>query len=234
MTVTPELLKKFPILKELSNEKLTELSKASEISRASRRAMIMTSGEQVSSICFLFEGRLQGVDFTIDGREVGLYFVEPGEFCGEIALFDSGTQPEHVIALTPAVIVSVSLSVMRGIMFQEPAIVSALGIKLASRIRQMNFQRSLLALPNINQRVCCQLWSLVCEEDKTGKTFAVINNPPTHMEIAIMLNVSRETVSRVFQNLQNKKIVRRSGSLSLQITNLETLQKLAAGDIDPN
>ena len=46
------------------------------------------------------------MDFTIDGREVG-FTVEPGDFCGEIALFDAEPQSEFVIALTAAVVVFV-------------------------------------------------------------------------------------------------------------------------------
>jgi len=177
----------------------------------------------------LFEGRLQGVDFTIDGREVGLYFVEPGEFCGELALFDRSPQPEHVIATTPSVAVRIHLSKMRDVMQAQPKILEALGIKLAGRIREMTRQRSLLGLPNIAQRVCCQLWSLVPEDDRRGSQVSEIKNPPTHMEIAIMLNVSRETVSRVFQILQSHGIVRRDGNARLKIIQLELLKAWSEG-----
>jgi Mn-dependent DtxR family transcriptional regulator len=50
------------------------------------------------------------------------------------------------------------------------------------------------------------------------------------MEIAIMLNVSRETVTRVFQKLQNRQIVKRDGTARLQVTDLLTLKVLAEGD----
>ena len=89
----------------------------------------------------------------------------------------------------------------------------------ASRIRQMTFQRSCWAC-YIGQRVCCQLWHLIPEGEKQKFSGFKANSggdqgitedkqqgnsykqPPTHMEIAIMLNVSRETVTRVFQSLQ--------------------------------
>ena len=44
-----------------------------------------------------------------------------------------------------------------------------------------------------------------------------------------MLNVSRETVSRVFQTLQNQEIVRRSGSAKLEILKTQQLKNLAEG-----
>ena len=57
----------------------------------------------------------------------------------------------------------------------------------------------------------------------------VIVNPPTHMEIAIMLNVSRETVTRVFQTLQNRQIVRRDGLGKLIVASPKNLQLFAEG-----
>jgi len=193
----------------------------------------MKSGEQEEYVCFLFEGRLQGVDFTIDGREVGLYFVEPGEFCGELGLFDGGAQPEYIIALTAAVAVFIPSSELREIMLQTPHVINVLGAKLAAKVRQLTHQRSLLGLPNIAQRVCCQLWMLIKngrEAEASRATGATIANPPTHMEIAIMLNVSRETVTRVFQSLQNRQIVRRDGAAKLEVIDLPALRRLANGE----
>ena len=195
----------------------------------------MTAGEQEEFVCFLFEGRLQGVDFTIDGREVGLYFVEPGDFSGELGLFDEGPQPEYVIALTAAVVVFVPAAALREIMLKTPGVINVLAMKLASRVRQMTYQRSLLGLPNIAQRVCCQLWLLIPDSAKQavnteqGETQSEINNPPTHMEIAIMLNVSRETVTRVFQTLQNRQIVKRDGPTKLLVMKPKSLKQYADG-----
>ena len=229
MAVTPELLSSFAILKPLPEAVLSQLAQQSSLRKFARRGIVLNAGKKEEHLCFLFEGRLQGVDFTIDGREVGLYFVEPGEFCGELGLFDHGPQPEFVIALTTAVVVFVPMSSLREIMQQSPGIANALGLKVAARVRQMTFQRSLLGLPNIAQRVCCQLWALVPEKDREGDAGTKISNPPTHMEIAIMLNVSRETVTRVFQTLQNRQIVKRDGSASLLLNDPQSLKSFAEG-----
>ncbi|MFT4672656.1 MAG: CRP/FNR family cyclic AMP-dependent transcriptional regulator [Pseudohongiellaceae bacterium] len=229
MAVTPELLSIFAIFKPLPGPVLAELAIHATLSKFARRGVVLRAGETEDHICLLFEGRLQGVDFTIDGREVGLYFVEPGEFCGELGIFDQGPQPEFVIALTPAVVVCVPMTSLRELLLKAPSVVNVLGQKLATRVRQMIFQRSLLALPSVPQKVCCQLWGLVREIDKKSITPVKINNPPTHMEIAIMLNLSRETVTRVFQTLQNRQIVKRDGSALLLVNDVAALEKLANG-----
>ena len=229
MDVTPELLKNFPILKTLTDADLERLAGYSTVRKFNRRGIVLTAGKKEENLCFLFEGRLQGVDFTIDGREVGLYFVEPGEFCGELSLFDREAQAEHVIALTPVVAVSIPVEKVRAVMLSNPIMLDFLSKKLTARIREMTFQRSLLAMPSIEQRVCCQLWMLINSNDKNFNAKCEIQNPPTHLEIAIMLNVSRETVSRVFQTLQNQEIVRRSGSAKLEILKTQQLKNLAEG-----
>jgi len=228
MVVTPELLSFFPLLKPLPRDMLSQVAQQATLQKFARRAVVLNAGIEEPHVCLLFEGRLQGVDFTLDGREVGLYFVEPGDFCGELGLFDHGTQPEYVIVLAPAMVVCVPVDTMREVMLSHPQVVKQLGERLASRLRQMTQQRSLLGMPNVAQRVCCQLWLLVPPTDRE-QAVGEIRNPPTHMEIAIMLNLSRETVTRVFQQLQSQNIVRRDGATRLLLPELQALQALAKG-----
>ena len=236
MVVTPELLRTFSILEPFPEQTLNELAEHSSLQRYARRSVIMNAGEPEGFVCFLFEGRLQGVDFTLDGREVGLYFVEKGDFCGEIAVFDEHPQPEFVIALAASTVVKVPTKVLRREMMFLPEVMAMLGRRLASKLRHMTLQRSLLSLPNIGQRVCYQLWLLVKAEDKarsgSGDLTTEIANPPTQKEIAIMLNLSRETVTRVFQALQTQQIIKRDGPSRLIIVSPPLLEKLANGSVN--
>jgi predicted transcriptional regulator len=56
----------------------------------------------------------------------------------------------------------------------------------------------------------------------------VVENLPTHQDIAIMLNTSRETVTRALLALAQKGIVQKDLN-RLIIRNAEILQKLARG-----
>ena len=230
MQATPDLLRTFVLFKTLSDSDLEFLCSKSTVSRYERRAVIFKAGVSENKICMLFEGRLQGIDFTIDGREVGLYFVEPGDYCGELCVFDSGLQPEHVISLNSSVVVIFSSETIRRVAERNPSLMLQVGNKLATRIRQMNAQRSLLSLPKVSQRVCRQLWLLVAKAD--AEKTPDIENLPTHMEIAIMLNLSRETITRVFQQLQRRQIVSRVGPNKLLINQPEILRAISDGSRD--
>ena len=115
MLATPELLRKFDLFAELESEDIDYLCQRSSVERHARRGIILSAGVSENKICMLFEGRLQGVDFTIDGKEVGLYFVEPGDYCGELCVFDKGIQTEHVIAINSVVVVLFSADTIAAI-----------------------------------------------------------------------------------------------------------------------
>lgn len=229
MRITPELLSRFTLLKPLPREALERLAPHAALIRHARRAVVLRAGAREDHICFLFEGRLQGVGFTIDGREVGLYFVEPGDFCGEIALFDDNPQPEFVIATTAASVVLIARDPLREVMSQSSSVSNVVARKLAARVRQMTVQRTLLGLGNVPQRVCGQLYLLIDEAQRKADSGEIVN-PPTHKEIAIMLNLSRETVTRVFQALQSRRIIRRDGPGRLIVADLASLRHFAEGE----
>ncbi|SER07739.1 hypothetical protein SAMN02982919_01697 [Giesbergeria anulus] len=58
------------------------------------------------------------------------------------------------------------------------------------------------------------------------------NHPPTHQELAIMINASRETVTRAFQLLFLHKVLVREGT-ALRLTQPVLLKDIAEGRADP-
>lgn len=228
MAVTLALMQRFEALATLPTDTLELLAAQSSLCKVARRGIVLSGGAYETSLSFLFEGRLQGVDFTLDGREVGLYFIEPGDFCGEVALFDQGPQPEHVIALTRSQVVMVPMAALRPVMFSSRPLMEVLCTRLAGRVRNLTSHRALLSLNSVSQRVCGQLWTLL----QASTVSDAILFPPTHQEMAIMLNLSRESVTRVFQTLQKKGIVKRDGTTKLLIPMPSLLKTLAYGDVE--
>lgn len=228
-TVTPELLGFFPLLAFLPHEELAQLAQTASLIAINRRGIVYEAGSPTRAVYFLFEGRLQGTDFTIDGREVGLFFTEPKDYCGELGLFDGGDHSETLIATVKSRVVTLPSAALREVLFKHPAALDDACQRVAKRVRTLTEQRSLLAIPDIPQRICAQLVTLAQPSDKDKPT-ANITNPPTHQELAIMLNTSRETVTRVFQRLQTQGICHKEGTYLLDILLPEQLRAIAEGE----
>ena len=218
-------LARLSLLSLLTPAQRAEIAPLMQERAFARREIVASQGETSSFLGFLLEGRLQGVDFTVDGREVGLYFVEPGGYYGELAIIDGKPGAEFVIALTKSRVALLPREHARKLIFSNPHIAEVLLLNLAERVRSGTAQRTILSLPNVFQRLCAQLLLL-------GGNASLIPHAPTHQELAIMINTSRETVTRSFQLLQSQNILQRDGN-SLKIIDKRYLDGILNGDIPP-
>ena len=231
MSAHPLLLQQFSLLRLLSAEALNQIAPLASTRDFAKREMVLAKGPPVPYLCFLMEGRLQAIDFTLDGREVGLYFIEPGDYFGELSLIDGEAQPEFVIATGRARVVLLPGAEIRPVLFSSPQLAEALSKRLAQRVRQQLNQRQILAVNNPLHRICAQLQIMI--GGTPGQTpQQLIIKAPTHQELAIMVNLTRETVTRTFQVLLAQGVLTRQGDQLL--VDKEKLEKLAqsGGKID--
>lgn len=221
MAVHVNFLSRFPLLSELPSDLKERLAGCMTRYALPRRALALEKGQGGQGLGFVLDGRLQGVDFTPDGREAGLYFVGPGDYYGELSVVDGREAPEYVVAIAKSEILHLPEAHARALLLTHPAAATALARRLADRVREGIAQRNVLALPNPLQRLAAQLLALARE----GRE---VEHAPTHQEIAIMINTTRETVSRNFQVLVSQGVVKRDGE-RLKIQGEELLRALLEG-----
>ncbi len=229
MSILIPILQNLRLFDSLPIEKLTEIAPTMSERRVERREVVIKRGQTDAGLGFLIEGRLQTVNFTLDGKEVGIDFVDVGDFFGELSVIDGKPAPEYIIAVAPSRVAFLDLERARALMFDTPRSAEAVATRLADRMRRTASHRALLALPSSFQRVCAQLALLA---QRLGNGQLVIVMPPTHQEIAIMVNTSRETVTRTLQFLQTMKVVSRAGD-ELVVQLPDTLQQAAEGKVAP-
>jgi CRP-like cAMP-binding protein len=230
MPVPAHLLAQLPLLAGLPQVTLAHLAHHASGRAFAKREVVLQKGGEGSALCFLVEGRLQAVDFTVDGREVGLHFVDPGDYFGEVPVIDGEPQPVFVTAVLRSQVLFVPRELVRPILFANTRVAEILCTNLSRRVRQNTSQRRILGMANPIQRVCAQLETLLVASTDGAQW---VRNAPTHQELAIMINASRETVTRVFQLLQSRGVVERNGT-DLRVDNATFLRDVAAGRAQPD
>jgi len=223
MPVAELALKQFKLFNKLPDHIVTELCQHAKFVDVPRRKVIMQKNMVAHSLGLLISGRLQGVDMTLDGKEAGLYFIEPNDFFGELSVIDKLPASEYIISISAAKVITIPANIIRNLLAKAPNVSSIINARLARRLRESLAQRTLLSLPSPLQRVSAQLIHLTPTSDSDEKTIA---HAPTHQEIAIMINTTRETVTRVFQKLQKQGIIRRNGD-TLIVCNITKLIHIA-------
>ena len=178
---------------------------------------------------FLLTGRLQAIDLTEDGREVGLNFLTPGDYFGELSIIDSLPRSATVVACENSLVASLPRAQALALFYHTPLVAERLINRMASSIRNAANYRTILSIPSAFQRV----FALLNQFAKTAPGgLVVIEKMPTQQEIAIMVNTSRETVSRAIQILLQKGVVEKD-LRRLIVRQPEELSKAINQDVSP-
>lgn len=223
IAVSREFLRKLPILGLLTDEQLTHVMAASRLSRYPKKAPVVLKAQTIDNLAILVSGKLQVVDYMVDGREIGLNIIQAGGFFGELSVIDRLPRSATLIALTPAAVIHIPGEIARKLFFEYPPVAEAMLVHLARALRRMSDLRTVQALPHSFQRVYALL-DYVKELAPGG--MHVINDLPTHQEIAIMVNTSRETVTRALSSLASAGVVEKD-LRRLLIRKPEALKRLA-------
>ena len=225
--LTLDTLRRLSLLASLPDETLGELCTHMQLTRYSKRDIVIQKGSHGYDLLFLLNGRLQVVDVTDDGREVGLSFILPGSFFGELSIIDNLPRSASVLALTTADVISLPKEIALRLFYHTPVIAEMIVKHLAKVIRQASAYRALLSIGNAFQRVCALL-CLVKQVMPSG--LHVVEQLPTQQEIAIMINTSRETVSRALNELSDQGVIEKD-QRRLLIRQPEELDRMARMDV---
>ncbi|MYN30762.1 Crp/Fnr family transcriptional regulator [Duganella levis] len=217
-------LRKIPLLAELSNEEMARVKADLRIRHYAKREVVLQKGAAGDSLLFLLQGQLQVIDITEDGRAIGLRMLAPGDFFGEIAVINGSMRSASVVALTPVLVALLPRNTALHLFSHSPSVANQMLRFLADKLQRDSEFRALLSIHNTAKRIYTFL-DLLKEKKDDGD---VVENLPTHQDIANMINTSRETVTRTLLALTQQGIVKK-GQHRLIIIKPEELQKLVQG-----
>lgn len=192
------MLKGVAIFQGLSDEDMTFLTERAATRNYPKGAVIVNEGEEGNSLFVIQTGSVKAYLSDDKGKEVVLSTPGPGEYFGELALFDDAPRSASVAALEPCRVMMISKAMLREALKERPEIAVALLKGLATRIRALTDNVRALALLDVFGRLVATLYSLAKTTDD-GKQ--VIEQKLTQQDLASRIGASREMVSRILQDL---------------------------------
>lgn len=137
----PGALRRVKIFAEFSDEQLERMIQFMEVQSVRQFAEIVKQGQHGDAMFFVLEGELR-VRFMISGKETILVTLGPGEFFGEISLFDQGPRSADVVANLNGVLVKFTAGGFLSLMQKAPDLATpflhAVARTLTARIRADN------------------------------------------------------------------------------------------------
>lgn len=139
--IPPEALRRVKILAEMSDEDLARFLSFMEVQTARQWTPIVRQGERGDSMFLVLDGEVR-VRLLIENKETTLVTLGPGDFFGEVALFDQGPRSADVIANADAVLLKISHKAFANLSQTAPELAApiliGIGKTLTARIRADN------------------------------------------------------------------------------------------------
>lgn len=227
-----ELLRTIQLFQELPESLQIEIAKDVQLKEFQKKDLIFRRGAPGNGLFMLFSGKLQVISTTDEGREVGIKFIEPGDFFGEIALIDGGPRSASIIAIETSTIGVLAREKALWLFQNVPQLAERIQKRLCATIRQEINHRSNLRGSKAYTRIYSVLFSNIPAQPSQANQPSTIENLPSQESIASMANVSRETVSRAIQALVKQGIINKDAR-RLTINDPQILVRLARGEINP-
>lgn len=226
--VTLAELKNFPILADIDEGYLLILGLQMQSREYERKQYVLKKGDTAKEVFFLSSGQLQVVDVASDGKEVGLYLINPGTMFGHVTVLDEQTRSSSVVTTQDSQVAVMPKPLMLKLFYDYPVVMHRLLVEFAGIIRQTNTSRTVISQANASSRVYSVLVTMM-KPNIAG--MMTIEKMPRQQEIALMASTSRETVSRAISQLIHKSVVEKDLK-RLIIRKPEMLKKLAEEVVD--
>ena len=218
-------LRKIPLLAGLSDAEILRIKGDFRFKQYQRREVVLHKGGSGDGLLFLLSGQLQVVDVTEDGRAIGLRMLAPGDFFGEIAVINGSTRTASVVATSEVLVAFLPTPTALYLFSHVPSVAQMMLRHLAEKIQRDSEFRTLLSINNTARRIYTFL--VLFKKSQAGDP-TVLENLPTHQDIANMINTSRETVTRALLTLAQQGIVQKDSN-RLIIRDPKALQRLTEG-----
>ena len=195
------MLGSIPLFDTLSAKQLYSLAAEAHEKTYQKGEVILREGEVADSLFVIRTGQVKvySVDVADAAREIIYKMLSPGDFFGEIPMFDQAARSANVAALNTCRVHVLSYAGFQNVIAGSPDIAYRVMERMAKRLRDADRKIGTLALLDISARVSRTLLELAIMSN--GRR--VVGEPFTQKDLASMIGASREMVNRTLKDLSD-------------------------------
>jgi CRP/FNR family cyclic AMP-dependent transcriptional regulator len=217
---TLDLLARVPVFETLGAEDLARVADVA-LPRAFASGHVVFREGDASDTCYVVRsGHCRAVREHPDGRTITLARFGPGDFFGELAMFDDERRSATVEAVEETDVLAILGHDMRRLLRDHPDIAMKLVVSLGSRLRETNERLARQSFQTVQSRVATVLAQLAGEDGAERE----ITITATQAEIAQLAGSSRESASRFLAVLERAGVIEQ-GRGRITVHDPATLQR---------
>ena len=207
-----DLIRRVPLFSLLTNEQAQGIADSVVKRRFRRGEIVVEHGKKSNALFILLTGRARVLTADSRGREVILAVLQSGDYVGEMSLIDNEPHSATVRAEVQTDMLILGRAEFARCLPENSSMAYAIMKGLVQRLRQADRKIESLALMDVYGRVARALLEFAIP-DKEG--LMTIRDRISRQDIAKMVGASREMVSRVMKDLEDRGFIetREDGSM---------------------
>ena len=198
-----DLIRRVPLFSMLTSTQAEAVAEGVVKRRYRRGEIIVEQGRKSNALFILLTGRARVLTADARGREVILAMLHPGDYVGEMSLIDNEPHSATVRAEVQTDVLVLGRTEFARCLPENSSLSYAIMRGLVSRLRAADRQIESLALLDVYGRVARTLLDMA--EDNNGTL--LIRNKVSRQDLAKIVGASREMVSRVMKDLEERQYV---------------------------
>ena len=177
----------------------------------SSKAAIIRQGDPAGELYFIIRGSVTVLLEDDKGHEIVLAYLNPGEFFGEIGLFNEDANRTALVrARSECEIAQIGYKKLKALTEIYPDLIIAMTSQLARRLRNTNRKLGDLAFMDVYGRVARTLLDL-CEQPDAMTHPNGMQVRVTRQELSRLVGCSREMVGKVLKDMEDQNHVSTAG-----------------------
>jgi len=219
-----DILQQIPLFSSLNKAELDAINRVSITKKFPKEKIILLEDEEGDTLFIILSGKVKVTTFSESGKEVIFSILNEGDFFGEMSLLDGKPRSATVVSMENAEIRLIRRAEFYRLLENHPHIALRLLEELASRLRKADERIESLAILDVTGRIAGILLQLAEERGIRNNKEVLIKTRPTHQELANMVGTTRETVTRVLKQLEDKNYIMMAGK-DVTIFNMQQFKR---------
>ncbi|MDD5370126.1 MAG: Crp/Fnr family transcriptional regulator [Anaerolineaceae bacterium] len=202
-----KILSRLPFFGSLSPQALVGINRQFVEIGYAPGAAIYYSGDPASRLFVVADGKVKLLQHAMNGRDVLLDILIPGEFFGSLSLIPTATYADTAQAHTSVCALSITTGEFRTILDQFPGVTLQVLDVMSARLIAANQKVLQLSALTVEQRIAFTLLNLAEKLGVQREGVLLIDTPLSRDELASMTGSTTETASRVMSQFQSDGLV---------------------------
>lgn len=214
-------INKVPIFNNLTNDEMTEIGVITTHKKYKKYETIYLAGEKSGRLYVINNGKVKITRISAEsGKEQIIRILEPGDFMGELSLFNSSPLESNAETLEQTSICIIEGNKLKNIINKHPNIAIKILEAISDRLKKAENLIESLGLYDVEQRISNILLEMAGDSN-------IIKLKMTKKDLASHIGISRETLSRRLTSMEDVKIIKQKGQRNIYILNKEKLEEMA-------